>query len=143
MRRLFLCFLLCLLPLRLWAGVWMPMAEGVVHHTETTASQSTHASHADACHNGHDAQALAGSAHEVHISHGAPDAVADTDADAVASQAVCHDGTCQLCGVCHQGVSLTVWPQWMPVFQTHPQPGLEPQPQAGMARSPLIKPPIS
>lgn len=135
MRRLFLCFLLCLMPLRLWAGVWMPMAASFAHHTEAAVS-ANQAPHADAAHDCHDTLALAGSAHEAHGTH-------DAVADAALQKADCHDGTCQLCGVCHQSVSLTAWPQLVPVFQAHPQPGTESQPHAAMASSPLIKPPIS
>lgn len=144
MRRLFLCFLLCLMPLRLWAGVWMPMAASFAHHTEAAVS-ANQAPHADAAHDGHDALAPAGSAHEVHEAHKSHDAhgTHDAVADAAVQKADCHDGACQLCGVCHQSVSLTAWPQVVPVFQAHPQPGAEPQPHAAMAASPLIKPPIS
>lgn len=134
MRRLFLCFLLCLMPLRLWAGAWMmPMAVSLAHHTEAVVNQ---APHADVAHDCHDTLALAGSAHEAHGTH-------DAVADAGVQKADCHDGACQLCGVCHQSASLMAVPLVLPVFQTHPLPGGGPQPHAAVVSSPLIKPPIS
>jgi len=131
MRRLFLCFLLCLVPLRLWAGVWMPMAQSVAHHPETTVSASP-APHAEAVHDCHETMAESGSAYQAQGWHDVQNATAD-----------CHDGNCQLCGVCHQSLSLAAWPWRLPVVQAQPWPVAVLQAHAAMALSPLIKPPIS
>ncbi|MEK7346806.1 MAG: hypothetical protein AAB176_14090 [Pseudomonadota bacterium] len=146
MRRLFLCFLLCLMPLRLLAGVWMPMAQGLAYPLEAPVSASL-ASHADAGHAGHEFMdmAVAGSAHKMHEAHALHELheVPNTAVDAAASKADCHDGGCQLCGVCHQSANLMVWPWGLAVVQAQPVPETVPQPQAAMVLSPLIKPPIS
>jgi hypothetical protein len=63
-------------------------------------------------------------------------------ADIGAQKADCHDGTCQLCGVCHQTASLMPWAFVLPVIQIHSQPiGAFVAPLAQHAQ-PLIKPPI-
>ncbi len=104
MRRLFLCFFLFLMSLRLWAGVWMPMAQSNLHHGLDSAN--------------HTQRVEVGSAHD------------------------CHDGTCQLCGLCHLSANLAIWPVMVSVFQAHPQPlGVTLAHVARTAR-PLIKPPI-
>jgi hypothetical protein len=134
MRRLFLCFLLCTMPLRLWAGAWMPMAESGSHPAAVlaTASLGQHAEES-AAHDCHEAMAQT-----------AP----ETDAQpvpphAAAQQADCHDGHCQLCGVCHQGLSLTAWHLVMPVPQAHPLPVSATWAHVARLSAPLIKPPIS
>jgi hypothetical protein len=129
MRRFFLCFLLCLMPLRLWAGAWMTMPESSAHHLPT----QVHASAMPQA--GLEAQA----AHDCHESMAPSQAVSD-DAH---PRADCHDATCQLCGVCHQSATLAWWPLVLPVFQSHPLPIGEARQPAGRATSPLIKPPIS
>lgn len=55
----------------------------------------------------------------------------------------CHDGHCQLCGVCHQGLSLTAWPLMLPVFQAHPLPISASWMHLARTSAPLTKPPIS
>lgn len=67
----------------------------------------------------------------------------DVDADLATAPADCHDGSCQLCGVCHQSASLTAMPLVLPVFPTHALPGAVPQLHAAGVASLLIKPPIS
>ena len=128
MRRYFLCFLLCLMPLRLWAAAWMPMAESSAHHqAQSNASAMQHAGvEANAAHDCHEGVA--------------PSQVSNDDAT---TQTDCHDATCQLCGVCHQSASLAVWPTLLPMFQSHARPIGEARQPAGQATSPLIKPPIS
>lgn len=168
MRRLFLCFLLCLMPLRLWAGVWMPMAQAAAHHPQTDVS-ATPAPHAGAAHDCHGAQVVGAAGHAAHGMHAMTDAQAwqgtpqahsalahlaqapevavaveaDVDADLATAPADCHDGSCQLCGVCHQSASLTAMPLVLPVFPTHALPGAVPQLHAAGVSSLLIKPPIS
>jgi hypothetical protein len=48
-----------------------------------------------------------------------------------------------LCGVCHQGLSLTAWPLVMPVFQAHPLPVSAAWAHVASTSAPLTKPPIS
>ena len=134
MRRLFLCFLLCLMPLRLWAGSWMLTSEIGLPHLEvlTTASPDQHTEVIDA----HDC-------HEV-----TAEPLTETHAqialhDMPVQSADCHDDHCQLCGVCHQGLSLTAWPLVMPVFQAHPLPVSATWAHVARMSAPLIKPPIS
>jgi hypothetical protein len=55
----------------------------------------------------------------------------------------CHDEHCQLCGVCHQGLSLTAWPLVMPAFQAQPLPVSAAWARVASTSAPLIKPPIS
>lgn len=165
MRHLFICFLLCLMPLRLWAGVWMPMAQGAAHHPQTGVSANP-TPHAGAAHDCHGAQVVGVAGHEAHGTHAMTDAQAlsavpqasealvdvaqglEAGGDAAAvdvaqATADCHDGTCQLCGVCHQSASLTAMPLVLPVFPTHALPAGGPQPPAAGVSVPLIKPPIS
>jgi hypothetical protein len=54
-----------------------------------------------------------------------------------------HDDHCQLCGVCHQGLSLTAWPLVMSVFQAHPLPVSAAWAHVASTSAPLTKPPIS
>ena len=134
MRRLFLCFLLCLMPLRLWADAWMPISESGSPHLAvmTTASPGQHT------------EVLA--AHDCHeaMSEPVPETHAQLALHDVAVQAVdCHDEHCQLCGVCHQGLSLTAWPLVMPVFQAHPLPVSATWAHVARMSAPLTKPPIS
>ena len=139
MRRLFFCFLLCLMPLRLWAGVWMPLAQNGLHHTPIPTPAAAVASgaqttSAEVGHDCHEAVTLASHEAQTHV----------TDlADAGEQKADCHDGTCQLCAVCHQTASLMHSASLVPVVQIHPQPiGAFVAPLAQPAQ-PLIKPPIS
>ena len=135
MRRLFLCFLLCLMPLRLWAGVWMSLSDSGAYHLPGSAHVSlVQTSEADAVHDCHEARA--GTLHEAHAQPQAP-------LDSAAQKADCHDGSCQLCGVCHQSASLLAWPQSVAVAQTHPLPPGVPMAPAGHTFAPLTKPPIS
>lgn len=147
MRRLFLCFLLCLMPLRLWAGVGMLIAPNGWHPTPTpnptsastpisVAVESTGAQTAPAQsgHDCHEAVTLASHEAPTHTTH---------VADHGPQTADCHDGSCQLCGVCHQTASLMTWVLGVPLIQIHPQPiGAFVAPLAQPAQ-PLIKPPIS
>jgi hypothetical protein len=129
MRRFFLCFLLCLMPLRLWAGAWMPMAESSAHAVPTP----THTMAVD------HAVTEVNAAHDCHQVDGAP-VMATT---AAMPEADCHDASCQLCGVCHQSAGLAVWPAVLPVVQSYALPVGESHQPAGLAFSPPIKPPIS
>jgi hypothetical protein len=133
MRCLFLCFLWCLMPLRLWAGASMPMAHSGSHlaavataspaqHTKTPAAHDCHGAMAEPMPETHTQLAL----------HDVPVQAAD-----------CHDGHCQLCGVCHQGLSLMSWPLVMPVFQAHPLPVSATWAHGARMSAPLMKPPIS
>ena len=132
MRRFFLCFLLCLMPLRLWAGVWMPTASSGSHHApaleHVSLAQSAEPGMAHNCH-----QAMTGSAHE---------AKAPTSLDTVVQKADCQDGTCQLCSVCHQSASPVAWPVFLPVFQAHPLPVGASLAHVVRTSPPLTKPPI-
>lgn len=132
MRRWFLCFLLFLMPLRLWAGVWMPMVPSASHPALATVAVTAHAE-VEALHDCHEAQAV--SVHKAHLPQPeTPDSTGQTTD--------CHDATCQLCGVCHQSANLAVWPVMASVFQAHPQPvGATLVPILSTA-PPLIKPPI-
>jgi hypothetical protein len=134
MRRLFFCFLLCLMPFRLWAGAWMPISESSSPQlaVQTTASPAQH-TEALALHSCHEAMAdLLPETHAQLELHNVPVQAAD-----------CHDDLCQLCGVCHQGLSLTAWPLVMPVFQAHPLPVSASWAHVASMSAPLIKPPIS
>lgn len=134
MRRLFLCFMLFLMPLRLWAGAWMPILESGSHPLDAVTvaipAQHTEMPVAHDCH-----EAMAESLTQDH----APLALHD----AVIQQADCHDGHCQLCGVCHQGLSLTAWPLVLPVLQAHPLPVSAFWVHMARTSAPLTKPPIS
>lgn len=133
MRRLFLCILLLTMPLRLLAGAWMPMAQDASHHAADNAlvSLAQHSELPDVrdCH------------------ESTVQTLPETDAQPApfnisAPQADCQDGNCQLCGVCHQGLSLTTWPLVMPLFQAHPLPVNASWAHAALMSAPLIKPPI-
>jgi hypothetical protein len=133
MRRLFLCFLLCLMPLRLWAGAWMPMAHSGSHPADVAASSPAQHNEAPAAHDCH--EVMAEPMPETHAQlalHDGPGQAAD-----------CHDGHCQLCGVCHQGLSLTAWPLVLPVLQAHPLPVSASWVHLARTSAPLTKPPIS
>jgi hypothetical protein len=134
MRRLFLCFLLCLMPLRLWAGAWMPISEsGAPQLGALTAASQVQHTEAFAAHDCH--EAMAEPLPETHAQlalHDVPVQAAD-----------CHDDHCQLCGVCHQGLSLTAWPLVLPVFQAHPLPVSAAWAHVASTSAPLTKPPIS
>jgi hypothetical protein len=131
MRRFFLCFLLCLMPLRLWAGAWMPTVEALSNQVFATTTDST--GQPGATHDCH--QAMSEPKNEAHAQ---PASLADTSVE----NAECHDGTCQLCGVCHQSVSLSVWALPLPVFQAHPLPISTTWAHVARMSAPLIKPPI-
>ena len=122
------------MPLRLWAGAWMPISESSSHHltVQTAATPAEHIEVLDAhdCH-----EVTADPLKEIHAQvalHDVPVQSAD-----------CHDELCQLCGVCHQGLSLTAWPFVMPVFQAHPLPISTTWAHVARMSAPLIKPPIS
>jgi hypothetical protein len=135
MRRVFLCFLLCLMPLRLWAGAWMPTVEALSHPAFATPTDSTvQPGEAHATHHGHETQSEA-----MNMAHAQPAWLTD----ASDGNADCHDGTCQLCGVCHQSLSLLVWALPLPVFQAHPLPISTMWAHVARMSAPLIKPPIS
>ncbi|WP_396438054.1 hypothetical protein [Limnohabitans sp.] len=91
-------------------------------HTEALAAHDCHAVMAEPLRETHAQLAL----------HNVPVQAAD-----------CHDEHCQLCGVCHQGLSLTAWPLVMPVFQAHPLPVSATWAHVARMSAPLIKPPIS
>lgn len=132
MRRAFLCFLLFLMPLRLWAGVWMPMAPSTAHPAHAMVPVTAHAE-VEALHNCHEAQALL--VHNAHLPQ-------PETPDSNGHKADCHDATCQLCGVCHQSANLAVWPAIAAVFQAHSQPVGATLAPVVRSAPPLIKPPI-
>lgn len=134
MRRFFICFLLCLMPLRLWAGAWMPMPESGSSHLAvlSTAGQAQH-NEVPVVHDCHEAMSAPLSEALVQLAlH-----------DAAVQSVDCHDGHCQLCGVCHQGLSLTTWPLVLPGFQAHPLPVSASWVHRARTSAPLTKPPIS
>ncbi len=145
------------MPLRLLAGVWMPMAQGtplgMAHHPEATvsASQAPLAQAAHDCHEAVPAEmtgAVEGLVHQRHNAHEGHQVqpgheLQNTAVDAVATKADCHDGSCQLCGVCHHSGSLMAVPWALPIAQAQPWPVAVPQAHAAMVLPPLIKPPIS
>jgi hypothetical protein len=134
MRRLFICFLLCLMPLRLWAGAWMPISESGSHHPTVLATVSP-AQHTETP-----------AAHDCHgvMAQTLPETEAQpASLNTAAQQTDCHDDHCQLCGVCHQGLSLTAWPLVMPAFQAQPLPVSAAWARVASTSAPLIKPPIS
>jgi hypothetical protein len=132
MRRLVLCFLLFLMPLRLWAGVWMPMAPSALQAGLAQVAVTAHLE-VETLHDCHEAQPV--SLHDAYLPQ--PETL-----DLNGQKADCHDATCQLCGVCHQSANLAVWPVMGLVFQAHPQPvGATLVPIVRTA-PPLIKPPI-
>jgi hypothetical protein len=133
MRRFFICFLLILMPLRLWAGVWMPMAK-IASHDD---SQSVHVIQNAQVQTAHDCHET--SAESVHGSN----APAQTPTDATAQKTDCHDGTCQLCAVCHQSANLFLWPLLMAVSPAHTLPMGVSSSHPLRTAPPLIKPPIS
>lgn len=55
----------------------------------------------------------------------------------------CHDGHCQLCGVCHQGMSLTSLHLVQPGVLAHPLPVSASWVHRARTSAPLTKPPIS
>lgn len=151
MRRIFICFLLCLMPLRMWASAWMPM-------TENTAFTS--AVHASMKHEGmnHEGMNHEGMHHANQSCHEALQASEPLEAntlglaaqsdpnpatDVAMQKGACHDGHCQFCGVCHQTASPLGLTFVVPVFQSHPLPLSALRHPIGVASPPLIKPPIS
>jgi hypothetical protein len=135
MRRIFLCFLLFLMPLRLWAGAWMPTAEAVLHQAFATTTDSTgQPAEAHATPDCHETMSVS-----TDEAHAQPAGLADTSL----ANADCHDGKCQLCGVCHQSASLSAWPLLLPGFMAHPLPVSATGSHAARMSAPLIKPPIS
>lgn len=132
MRRLFLCFLLCLMPLRLWAGVWMPVESGASHHNLESANLA-HQTEIGADHGCHEVMAA--------LTHD-DNAQLSSTAQTTGQKAEGHDATCQLCGVCHQSANLAVWHAMAPVFQVHQQPVGAILTPIVRTPPPLIKPPI-
>lgn len=134
MRRFFLCFLLCLMPLRLWAAAWMPMPESGSHHLAVLSTAGS------VQHNempvGHDC-------HEAMAEPLTEDLAQISLHDAGVQAADCHDGHCQLCGVCHQGLSLTSLHLVQPGVLAHPLPVSASWVHRARTSAPLTKPPIS
>ncbi|MEY4447046.1 MAG: hypothetical protein RLZZ433_61 [Pseudomonadota bacterium] len=116
----------------------MPLTQDGLQHKSTPISAAAEATLVKT--------ALSEVAHECHepmvqVSH-EDQSHAPVVADIGAQKADCHDGTCQLCGVCHQAASLMPWAFVLPVIQIHSQPiGAFVAPLAQHAQ-PLIKPPI-
>jgi len=136
MRRFFLWFLLCLMPLRLWAGAWMPMAQTAAHLGPQSLSV-THVAQAVQAPTQHDChEAAAKPAPEAHAS-------AAMSIETTAQKSDCQDGTCQLCGVCHQSASLPAWPVLASIFQSHALPVGAALTHVARTAPPLTKPPIS
>lgn len=129
------------MPLRLWAGAWMPMAQSGAQH-QPTQSQTSILQHTavDEMVGAMDG-AMVGEvvAHDCHQDPAQSPAASD-DAKAPAD---CHEASCQLCGVCHQSANLALWPWALPVLQTDALPVGESHQRAGQAFSPPINPPIS
>ena len=151
MRRFFICFLLCLMPLRMWASAWMPMAENTAFATAVQASMNHEGMH-------HEGMNHASLTHEGVACHEALQAIepqesgsmgfaalADQDvaADVAMQKGACHDGHCQFCGVCHQTASPMGLTFVKPVFKSYPLPLSVLRYEAGVVSPPLIKPPIS
>lgn len=135
MRRIFLCFLLCLMPLRLWAGAWMPTVEAVSNQAFAAMSViKGQPAEAHATHDCHETMSV-----PTNEAHAQPAGMADASLE----NADCHDGNCQLCGVCHQSASLSAWPLLLSGFLAHPLPVSATGSHAARMSAPLIKPPIS
>lgn len=141
--------LLVLLPLRLWAGVFMPLPLSSQDSTAALTTIATppaeHADHLPAAahlqashdeHHEHDQ-------HQQHTSHGHDTVHAHHD-DMPTGAGSCHEGpTCMACSVCHMTAGMpAIAPNWsIAALQSMPAAPLGAW--LGHAWPPLIKPPIS
>jgi hypothetical protein len=130
------------MPLRLWAGAWMPMAESVVHPVQALVSVSQ--GHPDGTsHDCHETSSVLTPAAQLAQFKQVTQLTHEAAVDACGQTTECHDGACQLCGVCHQSASPVTLAFALPGVQVHPLPGVTAQHRAATAQAPLIKPPIS
>ena len=146
MRRFFICFLLCLLPLRMWASAWMPMTENTAFTSAVHASMNHEGMNHEGMHPANQSCHEALQATEL-LEANTLGLVAQSDpnpaTDVAMQKGACHDGHCQFCGVCHQTASPLGLTLVVPVFQSHPLPLSALRHPVGVASAPLIKPPIS
>lgn len=150
MRRFVLCLLLCLMPMRLWAGAWMPTVQGL-EHPQPTAVLTSSAHHPAALMDaGHPAALVGGEHHGCHDTPLVVQAMESLVATEVfgalgedSQHSDCHDGTCQWCGVCHQSAHVAVWPWFLPVHPSYSLPLGPLRQSAGQAFALPLKPPIS
>lgn len=149
MRKWPIWILLVLLPLRLWAGVFMPLPFSTQDSTAAMAASATitaeHADHLPAAahlqashdeHHEHDQ-------HQQHTSH-AHDTVHAHHDDMPTGAGSCHEGpTCMACSFCHMTAGMpAIAPNWsIAALQSMPAAPLGAW--LGHAWPPLIKPPIS
>lgn len=87
MRRCLLLLMICLLPLRLWAGDAMAM-----HHAPAATLETV--------------MAVAADAHPCHGAEASPDVTGQTDAGTP------HSGACGDCSVCHGPMAGLALPGW-------------------------------
>ncbi len=146
MRRIFICFLLCLMPLRMWASAWMPMTENTAFTSAVHASMNHEGMHHEGMNHAnqscHEALQASGPL-EANTLGLAAQSVPNSATDVAMQKGACHDGHCQFCGVCHQTASPLGLTFVVPVFQSHPLPLSALRHPIGVASPPLIKPPIS
>lgn len=146
MRRFFICFLLCLMPLRMWASAWMPMTESMAFSSAAQASMNHEGMNHEAMHlanlNCHETAKASAPQQEGAIDHAAHSGQ-DLVVDVAMQKDACHDGHCQFCGVCHQSASPVDLKFVALEVQGYPLPLSVLSLEAGVASPPLIKPPIS
>lgn len=131
MNRLFVCFLLCLMPLRLWAGAGMNVTGHAGHLSQAPQQARLAADMVHPCH-----ETVAEAFHEADEQLPAPE-------DTVHLKAGCQDGACQLCAVCHQSTGPAAWLWLQPQTLVHPLPASPLWAHAVCISSPLTRPPIS
>ena len=144
--------LLVLLPLRLWAGVFMPLPLSSQDSTAASTTIATppaeHAGHLRAAahlqashdeHHGHDPHAL----HQEPTSH-AHDTVHAHHDDMPMGAGSCHEGpTCMACSVCHMTAGMPAIATNWSIAALQSMPAAPIGAGLGHAWPPLIKPPIS
>ncbi len=153
MRKWPIWILLVLLPLRLWAGLFMPLPLSTQDSTTAlsasatiTAEHADHlraAAHLQASHDNHHEHEHEHDQHRQHTSH-AHDTVHAHHDDMPTGAGSCHEGpTCMACSVCHMTTGMpAIAPNWsIAALQSMPAAPLGAW--LGHAWPPLIKPPIS
>jgi hypothetical protein len=152
MRKWPIWILLVLLPMRLWAGVFMPLPLPTQDSTAAlTISATPPAEHAGHLHAAVHLQAShyehiehhEHAQHRQHTSH-AHDTVHAHHDDMPTGAGSCHEGpTCMACSVCHMTAGMpAIAPNWsIAALQSMPAAPLGAW--LGHAWPPLIKPPIS
>jgi len=112
----------------------MPILESGSHHLDVlTTATLTEQAQTPAAHDCHPVMAE-------HLSETYAQLAPD---DELVQQGDCHDGHCQVCGVCHQGLSLTSWPVLQHGVLAHPLPVSASWVHRARSSAPLTKPPIS